>query len=134
MYGVAMGAEIIIIKVTKRPFPQQNKARDSISTAIQITDKRMADLHMVAISRPDAEMLQCAMAVSHAKYGQKSGNELMNAGLIIMGEPCAELYNEEKPHDEVNSSSVSMGISFRVGTAWVTKAHEVVSDTVNNDS
>ena len=57
----------------------------------------------------------------------------MAAGVVIVGEACAQLDGEGKTQDEVIASLVEMGLSRGVAEVWVGKAHDVVNDTINKD-
>lgn len=88
----------------------------------------------VEIGRPDSATLDRAIADYAQASASGSGQAMMNAALVIIGEACAQLDTEKKSREEVIASLGARGLHPDVASALVDKAAETVSCKANSHS
>lgn len=88
----------------------------------------------VELGRPDPAALDQAISDYKAALASGSGREAMDAMLVIIGEACAQLGDDDKPREEVIAALVARGLPRAAGEPIVDKAVEIVDDAKKTDA
>ena len=91
----------------------------------------MAQQQLAVITRPDEAALN--EAIGALKQPVTDGSALLRTGLVIIGEACAQLENEQKSREEVIASLTARGLSEGAAAPLVDKAIEVVKGNAGLD-
>lgn len=93
----------------------------------------MSNLELIAVSRPDPATLQAAISRLNEGFDVHTPEQMLEAGLIVVGEACSQLDNEKKSTAQVVASLGEHGLPQERAEPWVEKAQEVVHSGINQD-
>lgn len=90
-------------------------------------------MDVVSVTRPELATLQDAIKRLNEGFDVHTPEQILQAGLIVVGEACTQLHNESKSSAEVVASLGEHGLPPERAQPWVAKAEEVVKSDINKD-